>query len=55
MEHGNTDGTYAYTLHMKGGTLSVEVVLAKGQVRDLFLTGPVNIVAKGIVTDDSLS
>ena len=54
-EHGYADGTYSYTLHMKGGTLTVDVVIKENQVRDLYLTGPVNIVAKGIVTDDSLS
>ena len=46
--------TRSYTLHMTGGTLSVDVVLENTKVLDLFLAGPTNIVAVGEVRDEEL-
>ena len=39
---------------MTGGTLTIDVVREGGQIRDLFLTGPTNIVCKGEITDENL-
>lgn len=40
---------------MRGGTLSIDVELAEdGKVKDLFLTGPTNVVAKGDICDEEL-
>ena len=38
----------------RGGTLRVRVELEGGAVRNLWLTGPTNIVAKGELTDEDL-
>ena len=40
---------------MKGGRLTVDTQLHDGKIADLYLTGPTNIVAKGEVTDETLS
>jgi len=40
---------------MAGGTLIIDVDLEDGQVKNLYLTGPTNIVCKGEVTDETLS
>ncbi len=40
---------------MPGGTLSVDVNREGSAIRDLYLTGPTNIVCKGEVTDEDLS
>lgn len=37
---------------MEGGQLVIDVAAEGGQVRDIFLTGPTNVVAKGEVTDE---
>lgn len=37
---------------MEGGRLFIDVTAEGGKVRDIFLTGPTNIVAKGEVTDE---
>ena len=37
---------------MVGGQLVIDVAAEGGQVRDIFLTGPTNVVAKGEVTDE---
>ena len=39
---------------MAGGTLIIDVVRDGEKVKDLFLTGPTNIVCKGEVTDETL-
>ena len=39
---------------MAGGTLTIDVVRDGEKVKDLFLTGPTNIVCKGEVTDETL-
>ena len=39
---------------MTGGTLTVDVNREGGAIRDLYLTGPTNIVCKGEVTDEDL-
>ncbi len=39
---------------MTGGRLTVDVVREGAQVRDLYLTGPTNIVCKGEITDEEL-
>jgi len=39
---------------MTGGTLIIDVAREGSVVRDLYLTGPTNIVAKGEVTDEDL-
>ena len=41
-------------VHMTGGTLTVDVNREGGAIRDLYLTGPTNIVCKGEVTDEDL-
>lgn len=41
-------------VQMQGGELTVDVVQENNKIADLFLTGPTNIVAKGIVTDEDL-
>ena len=41
-------------VHMTGGTLMVDVNREGGAIRDLYLTGPTNIVCKGEVTDEDL-
>ena len=40
--------------HGFGGRLAVDVVREGAQVRDLYLTGPTNIVCKGEITDEEL-
>ena len=40
---------------MTGGTLIIDVDREGSAIRDLYLTGPTNIVAKGEVTDEDLS
>ena len=39
---------------MRGGQLILDVGLKEGCVTSLLLTGPTNIVAKGVITDESL-
>lgn len=39
---------------LTGGTLVIDVELEGDQVKDLYLTGPTNIVCKGQVTDEEL-
>ncbi len=39
---------------VKGGTLYIEIEREANTVRGIFLTGPTNIVAKGVVTDEEL-
>ena len=39
---------------MTGGQLMVDVERDGAQVRNLYLTGPTNIVCKGEVTDENL-
>ena len=39
---------------MTGGTLIIDVDREGSAIRDLYLTGPTNIVAKGEVTDEDL-
>lgn len=41
-------------IDMRGGTLLVDVVMDNDKVTDLFLTGPTNIVAKGVICDEEL-
>ena len=50
---GQVSGTNV-KVDMTGGTLTIDVVRQGGQVRDLFLTGPTNIVCKGEITDEDL-
>lgn len=45
----------AVAVDMKGGRLTVDAQLHDGKIADLYLTGPTNIVAKGEVTDETLS
>ena len=40
---------------MKGGTLTIDVEHAGSQVTGLYLTGPTNVVCKGVVTDEDLN
>lgn len=40
---------------MRGGELTIDAVVADGRVRDLYLTGPTNIVARGELTDEELA
>lgn len=42
-------------VHTVGGDLSVDAVRDGSKIRDLYLTGPTNIVAKGEITDEELS
>ena len=49
---------HSFVLHMAGGTLTVDVVLDGengDHVKDLYLSGPTNIVAIGEVKDEELS
>ena len=39
---------------MTGGQLVIDVEREGSQIRDLYLTGPTNIVCKGEVTDEDL-
>ena len=39
---------------MRGGTLEINLKVEDGTVKDIFLTGPTNIVAKGEITDEDL-
>jgi len=39
---------------MTGGRLTVDLITENGKPKDLFLTGPTNIAAKGTVTDEEL-
>lgn len=41
-------------VQVKGGELIVDLHMAAGQVQDILLTGPTNIVAKGEVCDEDL-
>ena len=41
-------------VNMTGGQLIIDVDRSGGQITDLYLTGPTNIVAKGEVTDEDL-
>lgn len=50
---GQSDGKNIM-FDMPGGRLFVDVVRKDGVITDLFLIGPTNIVAKGIVTDEEL-
>ena len=50
---GQVSGTNV-KVDMTGGTLTIDVVREGGQIRDLFLTGPTNIVCKGEITDEDL-
>jgi len=49
------DAVHSFILHMAGGTLTVDVVLDGDHVKDLFLSGPTNIVAVGEVRDEELA
>jgi diaminopimelate epimerase len=40
---------------MRGGELTIDAVVEDGRVRDLYLTGPTNIVARGELTDEELA
>lgn len=40
--------------HMKGGELIIDAELENGAMKNLYLTGPTNMVLKGILTDDTL-
>ena len=42
-------------VNMTGGRLVIDAVCDGIRIKDLYLTGPTNIVAKGVVTDESLS
>ena len=42
------------TAEMRGGTLYVDTELENGTVKNLWLTGPTNIVAKGEITDENI-
>ncbi|MBQ6470086.1 MAG: diaminopimelate epimerase [Lachnospiraceae bacterium] len=46
--------THSFVLHMAGGTLTVDVVLEGKTVKDLYLSGPTNIVATGEIRDEEL-
>ena len=39
---------------MKGGELIIDAEKEDGQIKNLYLTGPTNMVLKGILTDDAL-
>ena len=39
---------------MTGGTLFIDVEREEDKIKNLYLTGPTNIVAKGEVTDEEL-
>lgn len=41
-------------VHMKGGELIIDAEKENGQIKNLYLTGPTNMVLKGILTDDAL-
>jgi len=41
--------------NMTGGQLMIDIEQDNGRITDLYLTGPTNIVAKGVVTDENLS
>lgn len=45
---------HSVCVHTVGGDLLVDVVRDGSRIRDLFLTGPTNIVAKGEITDENL-
>ena len=40
--------------NMTGGQLTIDIEQKDGRITDLWLTGPTNIVAKGVVTDENL-
>ena len=42
------------TAEMRGGTLKVEIDEENGTVKNLWLTGPTNVVAKGELTDQNI-
>lgn len=50
---GKVSGT-SVQVDMLGGHLIVDVIRDGSKIRDLFLTGPTNIVAKGEITDEEL-
>ena len=39
---------------MIGGQLTVDVNVEDGRVKDIYLTGPTNIVARGEATDEDM-
>ena len=39
---------------MKGGELIIDAEQENGKIQNLYLTGPTNMVLKGILTDDAL-
>ena len=41
-------------VQMKGGELIIDAEQENGKIKNLFLTGPTNMVLKGTLTDDSL-
>ncbi len=41
-------------VHMQGGELIIDAEQENGQIKNLYLTGPTNMVLKGYLTDDSL-
>ena len=50
---GKTAGK-AVSVEMPGGTLTIDVEQEDGQIREIYLTGPTNIVCKGAITDEEL-
>jgi len=46
-------GTHV-TAQMRGGILTVDIDFENGAVKNLWLTGPTNIVAKGEITDENI-
>ena len=42
-------------VNMAGGKLIIDIERDEGKITDLYLTGPTNIVAKGIVEDEDLN
>jgi len=51
---GCADGR-AVRIHMPGGELTVDLAAEDGEVREVYLTGPTNIVAAGEVLDEDLA
>lgn len=41
-------------VHMQGGELIIDAEQENGQIKNLYLTGPTNMVLKGTLTDDAL-
>lgn len=48
-------GGKATAVDMTGGRLYIDVDMKEGKVANLYLTGPTNVVAKGIITDEELT